>query len=436
MLRLHAPAQLEADARFKTLCVWVLGSIATSSEVVFSVDMQDSCRFEFGGRSVSMPCAFDSGVAFTAVKEYRTSANDPLTLPCAFSLRFGTGAQRADGGDLSWDFNLFAEVFHWISLGEERLCADRDGYNRVDHGNNIKVICAEYPFVDALVEAVLVTWLGAEKVVVAHKNTVIMSCDLDWPVDPLAFSPLRALQSAPSKVPAALWRGLTGFNWAQLPQDRFYKALIFEAQTCHRFGNRLDLNLICLGTSYHDFTVDLGPYLAAVKSNLPEDVLALGLHLGFNTCDNLTNARRSSERFAAVAEIADFALKRNRQHFLRWDPMRTPSILSAIGVDRDTSIGFPDQPGFRAGTLRDFPLYDPTSKIFTAITCEPLVIMESTILDRADLSFDEKRAVFYRYTDLARERGERLSILWHNSRLVDSTDRELFESVLSYGYNA
>ena len=73
---------------------------------------------------------------------------------------------------------------------------------------------------------------------------------------------------------------------------------------------------------------------------------AIGLHGSRETV-------RSSERFTSqrdrLRKIAGQVVAGVRQHFLRFDPARTPQAMTGAGFRYDSTVGFPDRNGFRSG---------------------------------------------------------------------------------------
>jgi len=73
---------------------------------------------------------------------------------------------------------------------------------------------------------------------------------------------------------------------------------------------------------------------------------AIGLHGSFET---LTTPHRFAQQRHRLQEITDLGVDGVRQHFLRFDPARTPQAMTDAGFCYDSTVGFPDRNGFRIG---------------------------------------------------------------------------------------
>ena len=83
----------------------------------------------------------------------------------------------------------------------------------------------------------------------------------------------------------------------------------------------------------------------------------LGVHPGYETYLDESQMRRSVEVFCKQREKMAAGGKAlfSRQHYLRWEASRTPSIMEEAGITIDSTVGFPSQAGFRAGICYEYP---------------------------------------------------------------------------------
>ena len=73
---------------------------------------------------------------------------------------------------------------------------------------------------------------------------------------------------------------------------------------------------------------------------------AIGLHGSFET---LTRPNRFAEQRHRLEDLTEQRVDGVRQHFLRFDPARTPQAMADAGFRYDSTVGFPDRNGFRSG---------------------------------------------------------------------------------------
>ena len=121
-----------------------------------------------------------------------------------------------------------------------------------------------------------------------------------------------------------------------------------------------------------------------------------------------------------------------RQHYLRWSAPRTWRHWDALGLQYDSTVGYAEEPGFRAGVCHSYQVFDLEARQPLALRERPLVVMERTLESYLGLDLAGE-PVRRRIADLARttreHRGE-LVILWHNSSLADPRHRELYREAL------
>ncbi len=129
-------------------------------------------------------------------------------------------------------------------------------------------------------------------------------------------------------------------------------------------------------------------------------------------------------------------IRANRHHYLAWREIEDGYDLAAAGVRDDYTLGFADVAGFRMGTCRPFPLFDPVRFQYFGITEHPLAVMECTLVWERYMGMDEEDALRYCVVlaEAARAYGGELVILWHNTELAEEWApgmRRLYSRLLS-----
>ena len=157
----------------------------------------------------------------------------------------------------------------------------------------------------------------------------------------------------------------------------------------------------------------------------------VGLHGSYLAADDLERLAR--ER-ALLAQL-DGPLIGQRYHYLRVDPHRNLAPLSGIGFRYDTSLGFPDALGFRAGLAHPFRPWDFERDCPANLVEIPLAVMDATLAEEryAGLSAADAKPRILALFDWAAEHGGGFSILWHPERFdapsARGWDRLYFELV-------
>jgi hypothetical protein len=106
-----------------------------------------------------------------------------------------------------------------------------------------------------------------------------------------------------------------------------------------------------------------------------------------------------------------------RSHFLKFDIKKMPTSLEKVGIKYDTTLGFPDQIGWRNSCSYPFYLFDHENQCTSSIIEIPLVIMECTLFFEKYLGLDVNQATqkCIELIQMTEKQGGIISFLWHNS---------------------
>jgi hypothetical protein len=137
----------------------------------------------------------------------------------------------------------------------------------------------------------------------------------------------------------------------------------------------------------------------------------IGLHGSYTAADDL---QRLVEERAKLEAVAGPVLG-HRYHYLRVDPHRN---LTRLPFRYDTTLGFPDAVGFRAGIARPFHPWDFERDAPADILEIPLAAMDATLAEERYLGLSAKRAEprLRGLLDWAASNGGAFAVLWHPDR--------------------
>jgi hypothetical protein len=149
-----------------------------------------------------------------------------------------------------------------------------------------------------------------------------------------------------------------------------------------------------------------------------ETLLELDAEIGLHA--SYTAARNVGQMKAEKVELEGLGatLHGQRFHYLRVDPHTNLSAVEDLGFTYDSSLGFSDAPGFRAGIAQPFRPWSLARDAPLDLVEIPLAVMDVTFAEPRylGLSVSEAERRLLALLDWAAEHGGGFSILWHTDR--------------------
>jgi hypothetical protein len=174
----------------------------------------------------------------------------------------------------------------------------------------------------------------------------------------------------------------------------------------------------------HEHPADGASY-AGLREKVVTEILGsgaeVGLHgsyLGAEDMEKLAAEAREVERIGGT-------IAGHRYHYLRVDPHRNLVPLGEIGFRYDTTLGFPDALGFRAGIAHPFRPWDFAKEEPASVVEIPLAAMDATLAEARyqGLTAQQAKPQLVALLDWAAEHGGGFSILWHPDRFDAASAR-------------
>jgi hypothetical protein len=127
-------------------------------------------------------------------------------------------------------------------------------------------------------------------------------------------------------------------------------------------------------------------------------------------------------------------ITRSRFHYVRlFIPLSYRYLLGA-GIDEDYSMGYPEEPGFRAGIARPFYFYDVLEDKTTDLKVIPFQVMDGTLFKYKNLSPEASKDLILKLITETMKVGGLFVSIWHNTSLQNNKEwqrwREVFEYML------
>ena len=161
------------------------------------------------------------------------------------------------------------------------------------------------------------------------------------------------------------------------------------------------------------------------------DKYQTGLHPSFYAAANSSLMNKEAEH---LKTILDREIVLSRFHYIRLFIPQSYRYIHFAGITEDYSMGYPDEPGFRAGIARPFYFYDVMEDKQTSLKIVPFQVMDATLYQYKKLDADASKELILKLINETRKVGGTFVSIWHNTSLLDSPEwqrwREVFEYML------
>jgi peptidoglycan/xylan/chitin deacetylase (PgdA/CDA1 family) len=171
---------------------------------------------------------------------------------------------------------------------------------------------------------------------------------------------------------------------------------------------------------------------------LIEEISSRGHEIGMHPTGT---SYQDADAFSKQAE-AYFAMKTalnldgpsgGRQHYVLWDPIKTPANWEKSGFDYDSTMTYADHVGFRCGTCKEYYLWDHGERRKMAILEHPLIMMEGSLLSTFGMnrSNQEANGIIRHLKHACQQVDGVFVFLWHNGSFSTEADWETYELCLT-----
>lgn len=220
------------------------------------------------------------------------------------------------------------------------------------------------------------------------------------------------------------------FHKAQDPFDTFDYILSFK----EKYKSMKIIFFVLLG-DYSNFDKPIS-YNNSEFRNLIQhigDYAKVGIHPSYGVLEHPENIEKETHR---LENILHRTIVRSRFHFLRIQLPHSFRYLVHAEINNDYSLGYHDEPGFRAGTCVPFPFYDLESDQETPLTIHPFVVMDTTLQKYKKMTTNQAWETYKSIIDSTRALGSTFCAIWHNQNLSDTEGwegwKDLYEKVIAY----
>ena len=138
----------------------------------------------------------------------------------------------------------------------------------------------------------------------------------------------------------------------------------------------------------------------------------IGLHgsyPSFNQSSSFTKEKIYLEN------VSEHPISSGRQHFLRFDIKKTPTIWQDASLTDDYTLGYAEREGFRCGTCHPYHLYDVQKDVPLNVMEHPLIAMDGTFFQYQNYTIEEALCKIQQLKATCEAVEGDFILLWHNT---------------------
>lgn len=187
---------------------------------------------------------------------------------------------------------------------------------------------------------------------------------------------------------------------------------------------------ICGGLSKFDADYSINnKIIKEIINSILERGHEVGLHPSYDCYLNKNQIKKEMDNLKNI--LSDSNSLGGRMHYLRFKYPDTLYYLSDAGLIYDSTLGYAENIGFRCGTCFEYTPFDPIKDCNIDITILPLILMDVTLTTYMGLNKYQAIEKSTQIKKRCKAVGGNFVLLWHNSELKNSDQREVYESLLN-----
>jgi len=328
---------------------------------------------------------------------------------------YGRPAFFSTTGD--FPFDIFSALFFLVSRYEEYLPFQPDQFGRFPYQSSVA-------FKGKFLHLPLINyWLQDFKLALRNKFP-----ELIFRLKDFKFIPSYDIDMAYSYKHKGLKRNLAGFC-RSLYQGRWDRILdrwdvLFNRKTdpfdCYEWLD--SLHLYCRTRAYYFFLLadkqkgydkNISPGKRAMQTLVAYHAsgYTVGIHPSWQSGDEEAILMEEVDK---LAEITGSPVKYSRQHYIRMSLPDTYRRLTALGIEKDFSMGYGSQNGFRASLASSFFWYDLKAEKKTGLMLFPFCFMEANSFYEQHQNPQDTLAELMAFYRSVKEVNGLMITIWHN----------------------
>ncbi|MGI6776581.1 MAG: polysaccharide deacetylase family protein [Acetivibrionales bacterium] len=347
--------------------------------------------------------------------------------------------QGTDKRIICTNMDIISDIFFMLTRYEEVVRSknvNKDEYGRFPARESV---ASRYGFLHRPVvnEAIELLWAwidsfgtGCERMNPWGRKDFVacLSHDVDWISTYDNKSAARVLMTTASlllrrRKPEEAWKYLTGYvrNLIDYKRDPYW-TFDYMTKLEKEYGCSSSFYFMSGGTTCFDGRYRIeGRKARKLVEALEERGFEVGYHGSFDSCKSFPHIWSEKLKLDGIINTGTYGC---RQHYLRFEAPLTWRIQEKCGLLYDTTVGYAEREGFRAGICVPYKPYDIFNNRTMDIWEIPLIAMDDTYHSYLALDSGEVLERLEFYMDIVRKYKGVFTLLvhntsFHNHRLLD-----------------
>jgi peptidoglycan/xylan/chitin deacetylase (PgdA/CDA1 family) len=158
------------------------------------------------------------------------------------------------------------------------------------------------------------------------------------------------------------------------------------------------------------------PYIQNLIKSMEQRGHRIGLHPSY---DAYNSPEIFNNEVTLLRNATNRAIETGREHYLRFEVPATWHLWNENGMKWDSTIGYAEEVGFRAGTCFSYPVFDILERKKLQLVEKPMVAMEVSLYNYMQLDFNDIMKIMSLLNERVRKYNGDFVFLWHNSHFFD-----------------
>ena len=348
---------------------------------------------------------------------------------------FGKGGLSISQSSIICDVDIFAGAFFMLTRWEEYVNKARDAHDRFPATESLafKYGFLDRPIVNEYVEFFwnILVQLGFQGAKKERSFNIVPTHDVDstfywrnWRFILKTLAGDLVKRKAIKKFASSLIELIQiGLGFRKDPFDTF--DMLMHSSDNHRVKSHFFF--MAGGNSKYDNAYEIGnTKTKRLIKKIKERGHFIGVHPSYNS---YLDGEMLEEERARVAKVAEQEVVHGRHHVLRYDVTKTPRLWNELNMQWDSTLGYAEHNGFRAGVCYPFKMFDFLSGIVLSTKQKPLVFMEVTDFKYRNLKLEQAFKETQHLVSTVKKYDGEFVCLWHNSNINGVVWRKRFNKI-------